>query len=575
MTCAYLKFRLTLFANIPSALTTIATWNRDLWRFFPLLCVLSYFLCKDRRMIVRILTIILIIALISPVTAQENGDGGDWWKHIEFLASDQLEGRETGSEGYRKAAEYVAGFFKRAGLKPGGTNGYFQPIKFNSRRILEDQCSLSLIREGKEYPLVLGDDATISMSIKHPESIEAPVVFAGYGLTVPEMNYDDLKGLNLRGKVALVLTGGPANISGPVRAHYQNNRWTALRSTGAIGVISIQSPIGQDIPWERSKLSRFRPSLSLAASGAEENSGQQLAVTVNPARADKFFVDSGRTLQEILALAEAGEQLPRFNLPLSVRAKVKFESRNFESQNVVGILPGTDPQLKNEYLVLSAHLDHIGKGQPINGDSIYNGAMDNASGIATMIETALALKKKNQQFRRSVIFLAVTAEENGLRGSRYFAAHPTVPAVSIVANINIDMFLPLFPFHSLIVQGLEESNLAEDLQSVVAKLGIKILTDPEPERRAFVRSDQYSFITRGVPSVSLKVGFEKDSAEHEIIKRWRREHYHAPSDDLRQPVDLQAAAGFNRAYALLVEAVANRSKHPQWNSESFFKRFAN
>jgi len=525
-------------------------------------------------MILRILTILLVISLIHPVTAQEN-NATAWWKHIEFLASDQLEGRETGSDGFLKAADYVAGFFKSAGLKPGGSNGYFQPIKFISRRIIEDQCSLSLIRVGKEYPLVLGDDATFSMSINHPESIEASVVFAGYGLTVPEMNYDDLKEIDLRGKVALVLTGGPANIPGPLRAHYQSNRWAALRSAGAIGVISIQSPIGQDIPWERSSLSRFRPSLSLAATGAEENSSQQLAVTVNPARAEKFFVDSGRTFQELLALAEAGGQLPRFSLPITVRAKVKFERRNVESRNVVGILPGTDPQLKNEYLVLTAHLDHIGKGQPINGDSIYNGAMDNASGIATMIETAIALKKKNRQFRRSVIFLAVTGEENGLRGSRYFAIHPTVPADSIIANINIDMFLPLFPFRSLIVQGLEESNLAEDLQSVGEKLGIKILTDPEPERRAFVRSDQYSFITRGVPSVSLKVGFEKDSAEHEIIKRWRKERYHAPSDDLHQPVDLQAAAGFNQAYALLIEAVANRSKLPQWNKESFFKRFVN
>src|SRR5262245_54563201 len=270
------------------------------WLFLRSLRVLSYFLCNDRRMILRILTILLVISLIHPVTAQENSATA-WWKHIEFLASDQLEGRETGSDGFLKAADYVAGFFKSAGLKPGGSNGYFQPIKFISRRIIEDQCSLSLIRDGKEFPLVLGDDATFSMSINHPESIEAPVVFAGYGLTVPEMNYDDLKGINLRGKVALVLTGGPANIPGPLRAHYQSNRWAALRSAGAIGVISIQSPIGQDIPWERSSLSRFRPSLSLAATGAEENSSQQLAVTVNSARAEKFFVDSGKTFQELLA----------------------------------------------------------------------------------------------------------------------------------------------------------------------------------------------------------------------------------------------------------------------------------
>jgi Zn-dependent M28 family amino/carboxypeptidase len=237
-------------------------------------------------------------------------------------------------------------------------------------------------------------------------------------------------------------------------------------------------------------------------------------------------------------------------------------------------LPGTDPKLKDEYVVLTAHLDHVGKGEPINNDPIYNGAMDNASGIATLLEAAQTFSQKKQRFRRSVIFLAVTAEEHGLRGSRYYAAHPTVPDRAIVANINIDMFLPLFPFRSFIVQGLEESNLAEDLQKVAGNLGIEALSDPEPERRAFVRSDQYSFIKRGVPAISLKVGFIKNSPEHEIVKRWRKDRYHAPSDDLNQPIDFEAAARFNQAYLQVVEAVANRRERPQWNNNSFFKRFA-
>ncbi|MFN7931583.1 MAG: M20/M25/M40 family metallo-hydrolase, partial [Blastocatellia bacterium] len=202
------------------------------------------------------------------------------------------------------------------------------------------------------------------------------------------------------------------------------------------------------------------------------------------------------------------------------------------------------------------------------------GAMDNASGIATLLETALTLQKQQTKLRRSVIFAAVTAEEKGLLGSRYFAAHPTVPAKSLIANVNVDMFLPLYPLRSLIVQGLEESNLADDVRQVGAALGLQVLSDPEPERNAFTRSDQYSFIQQGIPAVSLKVGFTKDSPEHQILKRWRTERYHAPGDDLNQPVDLQAAADFNRTYLAVLTAIANRNERPQWNADSFFRRFA-
>jgi Zn-dependent M28 family amino/carboxypeptidase len=220
---------------------------------------------------------------------------------------------------------------------------------------------------------------------------------------------------------------------------------------------------------------------------------------------------------------------------------------------------------------VSAHLDHIGVGT-MKGDAIYNGAMDNASGIATLIETAAAAAAK-KGFKRSVIFAAVTAEEKGLLGSRYFANRPTVPATSLVANLNTDMFLPLFPLRSVVVQGLEESDLATDLRSIARPMGVEVYTDPEPERNAFTRSDQYSFIRTGVPSISLKVGFTKGSPEHELVKKWRTERYHAPSDDLAQPIDRKAAEDFNRVYVAVVEAVANRSTRPSWNGDSFFKRF--
>jgi Zn-dependent M28 family amino/carboxypeptidase len=265
--------------------------------------------------------------------------------------------------------------------------------------------------------------------------------------------------------------------------------------------------------------------------------------------------------------------LPRFPIPASARIRVAIDARAIESHNVIAILPGTDPVLSQQYVVVSAHLDHVGVGEQPTGDRIYNGAMDNASGIATLLETAAALAAKGG-LKRSVVFAAVTAEEKGLLGSRYFANRPTVPASGIVANLNTDMFLPLFPLKSLVVQGLEESDLADDLKRVARPHAIEVLSDPEPERNAFTRSDQYSFIKTGVPSLSLKVGFLKGSPEHQLVLKWRNERYHAPSDDLEQPIDRKAAEDFGKIYVEVVQAVANRATKPAWNSESFFKRFA-
>ncbi|GAC1461174.1 MAG: M20/M25/M40 family metallo-hydrolase [Gemmatimonadaceae bacterium] len=520
-----------------------------------------------RRPIAVVLGILWSVGIIAATDADR------WWSHVKFLVDDRLEGRDTGSEGHREAAEYVAREFQRARLKPGGVNGYIQPVRFRSRRIVEEKSSLALVRSGKVEPIGLGDEATFNMRIEPAPRLEAPIVFVGYGLTVPEMKYDDLAGLDLHGKVALLLTGGPSDTPGPLLAHYQSVRWSILKQTGAIGVLSISNPRGMDIPWDRSMLARFLPSLTLADPALDETAGQRMAVTINPARAEKFFSGSGHTFNDILALAGQGKALPRFPIPSLVRATVTVSTKDIESQNVAGVLPGTDPKLKDEYVVISAHLDHLGIGEPINGDRIFNGAMDNASGVATLIETAAAIRDTGKTFKRSLVFLAVTAEEKGLLGSRYYAAHPTVPASGIVANLNTDMFLPLFPLRSVIVHGLEESDLAADVRNVAEPLGLRVLSDPEPERNAFTRSDQYSFIKRGVPALSLKVGFDKGSPEHELVKRWRTERYHAPSDDLNQPIDLTAAADFNHLYLLIVEAVANRSDRPHWNRDSFFRRF--
>lgn len=525
-------------------------------------------------MLRRTLVALSIPALFFAAEGKDNGRR--WWSHVLFLADDKLEGRNTGSPGHRKAAEYVAGEFERAGLVPAGASGYFQAIRFHSRRTVEEQCSLSLVRGEKIEPLHLGEHANISMRTEPPETLHAPIVFAGYALTVPERDYDDLAGLDLKGKAVLYLSGGPSFIPGPLRSHYQSaaERWKFLERAGVVATLQIQNPRSMDIPWARSTLARFQLSMSLADPALVDTTGQRLSITVNPAHADKFLAGSGHTFEELLALARDGKPLPKFPVPAGIAAKVSFERSEAESQNVVALLPGTDSKLKDEYVVLSAHLDHVGVGKPINGDTIYNGAMDNASGIASLLEIATALQESRKRFRRSLLFLAVTGEEKGLLGSKYFAAHPTVKPGSIVANLNLDMFLPLFPLRILTAYGLEESDLGDQLRMVAGPLGIRVQSDLEPERNIFIRSDQYNFIRRGVPALAFKVGYEKGSPEEATAKKWLRERYHAPADDVQQPVDLTAAADFNKVILLLAQAVADRNERPTWNSTSFFRRFS-
>ena len=511
-------------------------------------------------------------AAAAILTASTAPDAKRWWSHILFLADDKLEGRETGSEGHRQAAAYVAGEFERSGLKPAGTQGYLQPVKLHSRRILEERSSLALLRAGKREPLTLGEDAIIGMRVEPQPQLSAPMVFVGYGLVVPELKYDDLAGLDLHGKIVVYMTGGPSSIPGPLRSHYQSSEereklWTRV---GAVGTVAFTNPRASDLPWSRVSAARLRPSMSLAGLDGPE----RLSIAVNPAHSDKFLAGSGHKFDQLLTLSDAGKPLPVFPIPATLEARVAVEHKDVESQNVAAIYPGSDPKLKREFVALSAHLDHLGRGEPVNGDAIYNGAMDNASGIATLLEMAATLHDSHAKLRRSVLFVAVTAEEKGLLGSQYFATHPTVKTSDIVANLNVDMFLPLFPLRILTAIGAEESDLGDRLRAVAAPLGVKVQNDPEPRRNLFIRSDQYNFIKRGIPALAFKVGSTPGSPEEAISKKWLAERYHAPSDDVNQPVDLTAAADFNHLFLNLTEEVANRTERPKWKESSFFRRYA-
>ncbi len=525
----------------------------------------------------KITPLLLAGTLFAADLAQE---GQRWWSHIEVLADDKMEGRNTGSEGHKRAALYVAEQFDNAGLAPAGTSGYMQAVKFNVVQIDEPQSSLLIAKKVKNVwkttPLKLGEDAVLSVREGLAPTVDAPAVFVGYGLAIPEANYDDFAGLELKGKILVYLTGGPPTIASALRSHYSSRaeRWKAMEKAGAVGFVEIPNPGSMDIPWSRAALARFGPTMSLADPSLEEIHGLKFAARMNPAHAEKILGDSGTSLQDLLELVNNRLPLPKFPLNLNFRAKVAMKRSQAESQNVAGLLTGNDPKLKNEYVVFSAHLDHVGVGEAINGDKIYNGAMDDASGVASLIEIANMLKSQKVKLKRSVLFLTVTGEEKGLLGSRYFSVNPTVPKENIVADINMDMFLPLFPLRYLEVQGLAESTLGNDIREICQKAGIAVQADREPDRNLFIRSDQYNFIRQGIPALAFKFGYQKGSPEEATAKNWLQTRYHAPSDDLNQPVDKAAAAQFNRVLLDLGTRVANAKDRPRWNPDSFFRRFA-
>lgn len=528
-----------------------------------------------RRALLVVLVLCVVAARRAETVRHAQGDGSRWWSDVKALSHDSMAGRQTGSATHRQAALYIAGAFKAAGLQPMGTKGFLQPVAFVERRLDEAQSSLTLVHAGgKEEPLVLGQDASFVLRAPLAPRVEAPVVFAGYGLGLPEYGHDDLKGLDLKGKVVAYLTGAPKGVPGPVLSHARNQAWQTFKAAGAVGMITFSGNRRADSVFTRTARNRLAPQMALAEAALDLQGGNTLSVQMNAARGEKLFAGSKVAFPILASEADSGLALQPMALAVRIRSATHLTESPLVSDNVVGLLPGNDPTLKNEYVVLTAHLDHVGIGRPVNGDSIYNGAMDNASGAALLMDVARVLGAERKALKRSVLFVAVTGEEHGLLGSRWYANHPTVPAASIIADLNTDMFLPIIPFKMLMVNGLEESDLSANALAAGAATGVQVITDPEPEENRFVRSDQYSFILRGVPALSLKVGFMRDSPEHKQVLEFRTKRYHQPSDDVMQPVDQKAAAEFEKTYIALVKEVANRPTRPRWLGDSYFRKFA-
>ncbi len=495
-----------------------------------------------------------------------------WWHDITVLADDSLRGRATGTEDYLKAARYVADEFRKAGLEPIGTDGYFQTAHLATARLIADRSGVALVTGSHADTLVLDTAATINLTTTTPAHVSGPMVFVGYGLHFPGIR-DDLAGTSVKGRVAVYLNRLPSGLSANMIAHSRSGRWEALRAAGAVAAIAINDPPrpnAQGGRGGRGGRGGFGPR---PANGlADDPTAGGVTITVPASAAERLFAGSGHTYEEMLnaANADSAAVLPRFALVPTLDVWTAMEKTPLDAPNVLGVLRGSDPKLRDQYVIVSAHLDHLGVGRPVNGDSIYNGAMDNASGIATMLETARYFHDRGVKPKRSLIFAAVTGEEKGELGSAYLATHPTVPVRDIVADLNTDMWEPQIPLIGVFGYGADESNLGDDLRQALALHHLQLMEDPHPEQVRFIRSDQYSFIKRGIPALALKVGYVAGSPGDSVIAAWNATRYHKPSDDLDQPVNFETAVAFDAMYFDLVRLVADRATRPAWNAGSVF-----
>lgn len=510
---------------------------------------------------------------------------GEIRAHMEVLAADNMQGREAGTAGYEKAADYVAAEFRSIGLLPlGDDHSYFQNIDFFETRLEPDSARLVLHTADGDIELRFRDDFIRPGGYGEPnETVTAPLVFAGHGIVAPEYEHDDFAGIDVAGKILLVLSGAPPQFATDQRAFYSSSRGKDANAVerGAVGVITIRTPVDQARrPWERYMPGIGTPGMRwLDEHGApfEGFAGLRGDATLSQAGAEKLFEAAGRDLQATFDKHAAGET-GSFELGVSATLSRKSLQRSVKSANVVGLLKGSDPALVKEYIVYTAHLDHIGIREGEDGDDVHNGAYDNAAGVAAIIEIAAAMSLLETAPRRSVIFAAVTGEEKGLQGSSYLAKNPPVPAKAMVANINIDMPYLGFPVADIEAFGAEHSTLLAAVTAATAKTGMQLTPDPMPEEVRFVRSDQFSFVKEGIPAIAFKAGSKSSNPDDDgaaMLKDFLQNHYHRPSDDLELPFSPEGAERFVRTALLLGLEIAAKDERPRWNAGDFFgERFA-
>ena len=500
------------------------------------------------------------------------------YAHLEYLASDELEGRFTGEPGHELAAKYVAEQFAAIGLEPGGTEGWYQPVALQSYLIDTDTPSVIVHRDGHDVALSYRDDFTMNGDINRKfTSVRGELVYIGHGVHAPDFGYSDYDGVDVEGKILVGYSGGPDTIPGDELAYYSSSqtKYAEMISRGAVGWLSLRSRRSiESSPWERSaKSTGTKAKMTwMDLSGNPDGFYPEILgnASLSPDTATALFAGTPISFEETRDAMEAATVA---SVPLGIEVSMSRTTiiGRLESPNVIGVLRGSDPELADEYVIYTAHLDHVGRGVEVNGDDIYNGMYDNALGNAVMIEAARALAAAPP--RRSVMFIALTAEERGLLGSEYFIEYPTVPTDSIVANVNMDMPLFLFPLSDLVGFGADHSSLGPLTEVAAAAEGFILTPDPYPEENIFRRSDQYSFVKKGIPAIYLDGGFGSTDPNFDgeaLVKEHLKLHYHEPSDDLSRPLDWDSAVRFTRAITRIGWSIANDDERPTWNEGDFF-----
>lgn len=492
--------------------------------------------------------------------------------HVAFLADDLLQGREPGTPGHAIAMRYVVSQFMAAGLTPAGDNGgWYQKVPLREARLVKDSGFVTI--GGRRH--ANGDAVMTGPSmIEAHQNRSAEVVFAGHCLYEPSLHIDDFRGLDLKGKMVACLPGFPKGLPSETAAFLTDQRPRFIAQRGGIGTLSLwdaerekRQPFAKVVATiDNPRMERLNPDGSVFQFAPGLVTGALLS---RPA-IEELFAGAPRRFADV-----EREGMTRSVKGFALKPRVTVERdttwKTIASANVVGMVRGTDPAVSGQYVVLGAHLDHIGVGKPVGGDAIYNGALDNGAGSATLIEVAKATAAHRP--RRSVLFISATAEEKGLLGAEYYAGNPTVPASSIVSMIDLDMPIITYDFTDVVAYGAEHSSVATYVAAAASEMGVKLSPDPLPEETIFVRSDHYAFVQKGVPAIMLATGFGGEGAA--AWGKFLATNYHQPSDDMSLPIHWNQGARFAELNWRIMERIANAPDVPRWYHGDFFgDRFA-
>ncbi|HEY0086590.1 MAG TPA: M28 family metallopeptidase [Allosphingosinicella sp.] len=524
---------------------------------------------------IKFLAAAAAFALASGAHAQTAGTTPEFTaesfrSHVAFLADDRLEGRDAGSPGYELGALYVATQFEGLGLKPGGDGGWYQQVPFVQYKMGDGAGRVTI--GGRSF--ANRAEVLIAPSpVAGAQAVEAPVVFVGYGIDSPAAGIEDYKGLDVKGKIVAMFGGSPKDLPSDVAAHLNSDKRRMAAARGAVGIIMLRSAEeATRRPWARMTASAGEPALTwlgkdLQPYGAAP--GIRARASLDTPAAEALFAGSKRSFAQVQAELSTPNARPKgFALKQIARIEQESTVTRTTSPNVLGIIPGSDPALANEYVLLMAHLDGLGVHDAEGGDKVHNGAMDNATGVATLLEVAKAMQLPGNRPKRSILLAAVTAEEDGLLGAQYLARNPVVGGGKVVGVVNLDMPVLLYDFQDVIAFGAEHSTMGAIVERAAGKMGVKLSGDPLPQEGLFTRSDHYRFVQEGIPAVFLMTGFANGGEEK--FTGFLSTNYHKPTDDLKLPFDWKAGAKFAQINYLIASEIANAAEAPRWYSDSFF-----